>query len=155
MSDPNNHEYIFDLVSHKDDAQISKGLWLVESKSTSYNCQAHKTHHTCMQRWTQNNNKKRNEGGIETQSDERDTDDNLNSGRAINQPGWHSEGLEFYEKRTKFFNMMRVEENEVPHPQFVRLKSETRDWFYTGAKSKKWGHQAHKQCKEEDCADGE
>ena len=26
--------------------------------------------------------------------------------------------------------MMRVNENREPHPQFERLKPETRDWFY-------------------------
>ena len=41
------------------------------------------------------------------------------------------------DKTTKFFHRMRVGENREPHPQFERLKSETREWFYTQMLSKR------------------
>ena len=47
------------------------------------------------------------------------------------QTNWDvTKGLDLYNKATKFFHKMRVEENREPHPHFNKLKSKSSDWFY-------------------------
>ena len=61
---------------------------------------------------------------------QRCTGDYQGSGRATNQMGWQKERLEFYDKATKFFHCVRVEEHGEMHPRLDQVKSEARDWFY-------------------------
>ena len=91
MSDPDNHECIFDLDSYKDEA------FVVLNYLNNYEGWGLRVHHVptsytgsttlvCKgELRIQNNKKKRNKGGIEVQCGECAAGDNHNSGRITDQ----------------------------------------------------------------------
>ena len=133
LSDPDNHERIFNLVSSKDETFVMlnclnnfKGWSVRADRSVD---KSHKTHYTCVGRWTTNKKRKGNKAGRETHN-EYAAGGNQCSDRATCQTWGWKEGLEVYDKATNLFYYMRVKEIRETHPGLDQLKSESRDWFY-------------------------
>ena len=126
LSDPDNHECIFNLVSLEDEACVTRGgvkelirQMLSPTRSTTTV-------------WEDVLRTRRGGGARQAVSC------NIIKilpvmTKAVVEPQskwWWKEGLDLHDKVTKFFNYMSVEENGDTHPGFDQLKSEARNWFY-------------------------